>query len=44
MTPNTDALNDDATNAADNDAAYPYSLLNYKNKKNNMIPNTDAPN
>ena len=33
MTPNTYVPDSDATNAADNDDAYPYSLFNLKNKK-----------
>ena len=43
MIPNTDAPNDDAPDDADNDAAYPYPLLNRKNKKNNITSNTDSP-
>ena len=44
MTPNTDAPDAGAPDTANNDAAYPYSLRNRKNKKHNMTPNTDAPN
>ena len=34
---------DDAPDAADEDAAYPYYLHNLKNKENSMTPNTDDP-
>ena len=43
MTLNTDAPYYDAPDAADDDAVYPYSFQNHKNKKNNMTTNTDAP-
>ena len=44
MTPNTDAPDTDAPNAAEYDASYPYYLHNIKNNKNNTTNNTDAPN
>ena len=44
MNPNTDDPDADDPDAYDNDAAYPYSLQNRKNKKNNINPNTDTPN
>ena len=44
MTPNNDTPDTGASDAADNAAAYPYSLRNRKYKKNNMTPNIYAPN
>ena len=41
--PNTYATSADSTNDVDNNDAYPYSLLNRKNKKKNMTPYTESP-
>ena len=44
MTPNDHTPDTDAPNRADKDAAFPYSIRNRKNNKNNMTPNADYPN
>ena len=43
MTPNTNSPDADSPNSADDDADYPYSFCNWKNNKNNMTHNNDAP-
>ena len=43
MNLNIDAPAADDPYTDNNDAIYPYYFYNCKNKKNNMTPNTDAP-